>query len=113
MLTSETMALLGDGPIVDTNKNGKNVPELEKVSSVLLHCNVFKMIIYKIADCYSNNTFGKLLSIQPRELIQSKTTDSIFDYIEIWFTDQDNSPLQIEDKVNVFLIIQSGLWIGK
>ena len=50
MLTSETMALLGDGPIVDTNKNGKNVPELEKVSSVLLHCNVFKMIIYKIAD---------------------------------------------------------------
>ena len=40
MLTNETMTLLGDGSIVDINKNGKNVPELEKVSSVLLHCHV-------------------------------------------------------------------------
>ena len=56
---------------------------------------------------------SQILSIQPLELIISKTTDSIFDYIEIWFTDQDNSPLQIKDKVNVSLIIQSGLWIGK
>ena len=40
MLTDETMALLGDEPIVDNNENGKNIPELEKVSSVLLHCNV-------------------------------------------------------------------------
>ena len=40
MLTDETMALLGNEPIVDNNENGKNIPELEKVSSVLLHCNV-------------------------------------------------------------------------
>ena len=40
MLTNETMALLGDGPIVDRDKNGQNVPELEQVDSVLLHCNV-------------------------------------------------------------------------
>ena len=40
MLTDETMALLGDETIVDNNENGKNIPELEKVSSVLLHCNV-------------------------------------------------------------------------
>ena len=40
MLTNETIALLGDGPIVDQNKNVQNVPELEQVHSVLLHRNV-------------------------------------------------------------------------
>ena len=29
MLTNETMALLGDGPIVDKDKDGQNVPKLE------------------------------------------------------------------------------------
>ena len=34
LLSNETMKLLGDGPITDQNKNGKNAPELEKVTSV-------------------------------------------------------------------------------
>ena len=54
-----------------------------------------------------DKTFGKLLSVQPTVLIQSKTRDSIFDYIEFWFTDQYNNSLQIEDKVSVNLIIQN------
>ena len=40
LLTNETVKLLGDGPIIDQNKNGANVLELEQVHSVLLHCNV-------------------------------------------------------------------------
>ena len=40
LLTNETIKLLGDGPVIDTDKNGTNVPELENVESVLLHCNV-------------------------------------------------------------------------
>ena len=36
-----------------------------------------------------------------------KTTDSGFDYIEIWIADQNNRSLQIEDSVNVTLIIQT------
>ena len=86
------MKLLGDGPIIDQNKNGVNVPELEQVYSVLLHCNVVhndylqnSKLLYTFV---ANNAFGQLLSIQPKALIQSKTTDSIFDHIEIWFTDQ-------------------------
>ena len=113
MLTNETIALLGDGPIVDTNKNGKNVPGLEKVHSVLLQCNLVhndylqnSKLLYTFVP---NNAFDQLLSIQPQELMRSKTTNSIFDYIEIWCTDQDNNHLQIEDKVNVSLIIQSRL----
>ena len=42
MLTNETMRLLGDGPIVDTDKNAENVPRLKQVRFVLLHCNVVR-----------------------------------------------------------------------
>ena len=104
MLKNETMALLGDGPIIDANKNDKNVPELEKVHSALLHCNVVHndylqngKLLYTFV---SNNGFGQLLSIQPQESIRSRTTDSIFDYTEIWFTDLDNSPLQSKCPIN-------------
>ena len=113
LLTNETIRLLGDCPIIDTNKNGVNVPELEQVHSVLLHCNVVKndylqnsKLLYTFV---SNNAFVQLLFIQPKALIQSKTTDSIFDHIEFWFTDQNNNSLQIEDSVNVTLIIQNKL----
>ena len=105
------MALLGDGPIIDTDKNGKNVPKLEQVRSVLLHCNVVhnsylqnSKLLYTFVP---NNAFGLLLSISPKVLKQSKTTDSIFDYTEIWFTDQNNNSLQIEDDISISLIIQN------
>ena len=111
LLTNETMRLLGDGSIIDQNKNDRNVPELEQVHSLLLHCNVVhnsylqnSKLLYTFVP---NNTFGRLLSVQPTVLIQSKTTDSVFDCIEIWLTDQDNNSLLIEDKVNVTLIIEN------
>ena len=34
-----------------------------------------------------------------------KTTNTEFSFIEIWFTDQNNRPLEIEDNVNITLII--------
>ena len=67
LLTNEAIKLLGDGPIIDQNKNDKNVPELEKVTSVLLHSNVVhndhlqnSEFLYSFV---SNNSFGRLLSI--------------------------------------------------
>ena len=38
LLTNETMKLLGDGPIID--KNSTNLPQLEIVIAVLVHCNI-------------------------------------------------------------------------
>ena len=117
LLTNETMALLGDGPIIDTNKNGDNVPELEQVHSVLIHCNAVhndylqdsKLLHFFVPD----KSFGQLISIQPKELIQSKATGSIFNYVEIWFIDQNNRPLQIEGSVNIALIIQTRDFFNK
>ena len=105
LLTSETQKLLGDGPIIDKDKVSKNVPQLDQVDYVLLHCNIvqndylqnFKLLYEFVPD----KTFGQLISVKPPVFIQCKTSDSIFDYIEIWFTDQDNNSLQIEDKVSV------------
>ena len=104
LLTNETQKLLGDGPIIDKNKVSKNVPQLDQVNYVLLHCNIVQndylqksKLTYEIVP---DKTFGQLF-------VQCKTTDSIFDYIEIWVTDQDNNSLQIEDKVSVTLIIQN------
>ena len=37
-----------------------------------------------------------------------KITNVEFPFIEVWFTDQNNKPLQIEDNVNITLIIATG-----
>ena len=78
VLTNKTIRLLGDAPIADTDKNGVNVPELEQVHSVLVHCNNVqndylqnRKLLYTFVP---NNAFGQLLSVQPKALIQSKTT---------------------------------------
>ena len=43
LLTNETMKLLGSTKkVVDKDKNGENVPKLEPVEVVLVHCNLVK-----------------------------------------------------------------------
>ena len=37
-----------------------------------------------------------------------KTTNAEFQSIEVWFTDESNRPLQIEDNVSVTLIVGTG-----
>ena len=38
-------------------------------------------------------------------LIMLKTVNKEFSFVEVWFTDQDNRPLEIEDNVNISMII--------
>ena len=38
-------------------------------------------------------------------LIFLKTFDLEFSYIEVWFSDQNSKPLEIEDKINITLVI--------
>ena len=111
LLTNGTMKLLGDGPIVDIDKNGENVPRLEQVRFVLLHCNVVRndhLQNSKLLHAFvPSDDFGKLLFVEPKVLKQSKSIDSVFDYIEVWFTDQKNRPLQIEDDLSLSSIVQN------
>ena len=79
LLTSQTQKLLGDGPIIDKDKNCKNVPQLDQVEYVLLHCNIVqnsKLLHEFVPD----KKFGQLISIKPPVFIQCKTSDTIFGY---------------------------------
>ena len=51
--------------------------------------------------------YGQLISISPHSLVDLKTMNSEFSEIKIWFTDQNNNALEIEDNVNISLIIDT------
>ena len=111
LLTNETMRLLGDGPIIVTTNNGENVPKLEVVRNVLIFCNLVQNVYLQnsrlLFSFVPNSRFGSLLSITPQVLKYCDTVDSIFDYIEISFTDQNGRPLQIDDDITVSIIIKN------
>ena len=111
LLTSETMKLLGStNSKITKDKNGENVPHLEIVEVVLVHCNLVNndyqqnsRILYTFVP---NKTFGSLLEISPPNHVFLKTFNSEFQEIKIWFTDQTSEPLEVEDKINLTLIIK-------
>ena len=49
--------------------------------------------------------FGQLIIIEPHSLTMLKTTNAGFQSIKVWFTDQNNRPLEIEGNENITLII--------
>ena len=109
LLTNEAMRILGDGPIIDTTKNGENVPKLEIVRNALVFCNLIENVYLQdsklLFSFVPNSRFGSLRSITPQALKYCDTVDSIFDYIEISFADQNGRPLEIDDDVTVTVII--------
>ena len=67
------------------------------------------MIIKKIQVLYTfvqNKPFGSLLQISPTNHIFLKTFNSEFNDIEVWFTDQNSQPLEIENRINLTLVIK-------
>ena len=76
---------------------------------VLIQCNIVNndyqqdsRVLYTFV---SNKSFGLLLDISTKHFAVLKTFDSDFSFIEVWFTDQNSKPLEIEDKINVNLVI--------
>ena len=107
LLSEETIQLLGSSKnVIDKNKN---VPRLETVEFVLVHChlvnNNYQQASKVLFTFVPNKQFGQLITITPHSPIMLKTTNAEFSFIQIWFTDQNNTPLEIEDNVNIALII--------
>ena len=112
LLSKETMKLLGSTKsITDSNKNSENVPRLENVEFVLVHCNLvnnsYQQHSRVLFTFVPTKQYGKLISISPHSLVFLKTMNTEFSKIEIWFTDQNNNALEIEDNVNISLIINT------
>ena len=111
LLTPETMKLLGStNSKITKDKNGENVPHLEIVEVVLVHCNLVNNYYQQNSSILNtfvpNKTFGSLLEMSPPNHVFLKTFNSEFQEIKIWFTDQTSKPLEVEDKINVALIIK-------
>ena len=47
------------------------------------------------------------MNISPHALTMLKTTNAEFSSIKVWFTDQNNGSLEIEDNVNITVIIST------
>ena len=110
MLTPETMRLLGSTKKDSgQNQNGEDVPKLESVEVVLVHCNLvnnnYQRTSKVLFTFIPNKQFGQLINIAPHSLTMLSTTNTEFSFIEVWFTDQNSEPLEIEDNVNLTLII--------
>ena len=81
LLTPETMKLLGSTKkVVDKDKKGENVPKLEIVEIVLVHCNLVKndyQYASKVLFTFvPNKTFGQLINISPHAFIMMNTVNA-------------------------------------
>ena len=90
---------------ITKNKDCENLPYLEINEVVLVHCiivsNNYEQNSRNLYTFVPNKSLGQLLDISPKNLKFLKTLDSAWSYIEIWFTDQNSNPLEIEHKVNI------------
>ena len=111
LLTPETMRLLGStNKDVDSDKISENVPKLESIEVVLVHCNLVKndyqhssKVLFSFCP---NKQFGQLINISPNTLTMMNRINTEFSFVEVWFTNQASKALEIEDNVNLALIIE-------
>ena len=94
---------------IDQNKDGKIVSRLETIEVVLVHSNLvnnsYQQASKLLFTFVPNKQFGQLITITPHSPTMLKTTNAKFSFIEIWFPDQNNRPLEIEHNVNITLLI--------
>ena len=112
LLSKEIMKLFGSTKdIIDADKNSENVPRLETVEVGLVHCNLvnnsYQQYSRLLFTFVPTKQYGQLISISPHSLVFLKAMNTEFSEIEIWFTDQNNNALEIEDNVNISLIINT------
>ena len=86
------------------------IKQLNTSEVVLVHCNIVNndyqqdtRVLYTFVP---NKLFGSLLEISPTNHIFLKTFNSEYNEIEVWFTDQNSQPLEIEDRINLTMVIK-------
>ena len=93
----------------DQDKDGEDKLKLEFFDVFLVDCNLvnnnYQQSSKVLFTFVPNKQFGQLINIEPHLLKMLVTTNTEFSFIEVWFTDQNSEPLEIEDNVNLTLII--------
>ena len=88
LLSKETMKLLGNTKdIIDADKNRENVPKLENVEVVSVHCNLvnnsYQQVSRVLLTFVRNKQYVQLISISPHSLVFLKTMNTDFSEIDI------------------------------
>ena len=82
---------------------------LEITEVALLKCNIVNNNDQQDSRVFYtfivNKSFVQLSDISPQNFIFSKTFNSEFSCIKIWFTDPNSKQLEIKDKINLILVI--------
>ena len=90
---------------ITKDTNGKNLPYLKIIEVVLVNFNIvnnnYQQGLRFLYTFVPNKTFGQLLDNSPKSFIFLKTFDSELSYLEVWFTDQNSEPMEIEDRLNI------------
>ena len=111
LLTKDTRKLFGSAENkINKDKNGENVPQFKITEVVLVHCNIVNndyqqdsRVLYTFVP---NKPFGSLLDSSPANHIFLKTFNSEYKEIDVWFTNQNSPPLEIEDRINLTMVIK-------
>ena len=111
LLAPETIKLLGSTENkITKGKNNENVPHLEIMEVVLVHCaivnNDYRQDSRVLYTFVTNKPFGSLSEISPTNHTFLKTLNSEYDKIKVWFTDQNSQPLEIEDRIILTMVIK-------
>ena len=95
---------------ITKNENGENVSYLEITEVVTINCNVvnnsYQQNTRVLHTFVPNKLFRQLLDTSPKNVLFLKRFDSEFSYIEVWFTEKNSNPLEIEDKIYITLVIK-------
>ena len=73
--------------------------------TVILLTTIIKKDSRVLYTFIPNKSFGQILDISPKSFIFLKLFNSEFSYIEVWFTDQNSEPLEMEDTIDINLVI--------
>ena len=95
--------------LIHKRKNGENFPSLEAVVVLLFQCNLVDNQYqqkYEALNTFTpKESYSFLLNVELSNSVFLKTLHTEFYKIIITFTNQDDRPLETEDKVNFTLLI--------
>ena len=90
---------------ITKEENDENVPHLEIIEVLLVHCNIVNNDYQQDSRVFYifvlSKPFRSLLEISPTNHIFLKAFNSEFQDI-----DQNSQPLEIEDRINLTLVIK-------
>ena len=96
---------------ITKDKIGRNVPHFGIAEVVLpVYCNIvnndYQQDSRALYTFVPNKPSGSLLKVSPKNHIFLKSFNSEFQAIQVWFTDHNRQPLEIEDRINLSLVIK-------